>query len=126
MELIKPTVIAARALATLYNAISLGGLVYRDYDASFAGKVGDTVNVRNAATFTANVFDRAQAIQLQDPRETSFPVRLDTILDVSFPVTTEELTLEIDQFAERLLNPAMEAVVQDVENRLAAELANAA
>jgi hypothetical protein len=126
MELIKPNVIARRALATLYNSTLLAGLVFRDYDAEFNGKVGDTVNVRRPASFTANVFDRATGIQLQDPRETSFPVVLDTILDVSFPVTAEELTLEIDDFATRLLNPAMEAIVQDVDNRLAIELGNAA
>src|SRR4051812_34529085 len=98
---ISPTVIAQRALATLYNSTLLAGLVYRDYDAAFAGKVGDTVNVRKPATFEAKVFDRAVGIELQDARETSFPVVLDTILDVSFPVTSEELTLEIDDFAAR-------------------------
>lgn len=126
MELITPTTIARRALATLYNTTLFAGLVFRDYDDSFSGKVGDTVNVRKPATFTAKVFDRATGIELQDPRETSFPVKLDTILDVSFPVTSEELTLEIDDFAGRLLNPAMEAIVQDVDGRLAAEVANAA
>jgi hypothetical protein len=122
MELIKPTVIARRALAMLYNTTLLAGLVYRDYDQEFAGKVGDTVNVRKPATFQAKEFDRATGIELQDPRETSFPVVLDTILDVSFPVTTEEMTLTIDNFAERLLNPAMEAIVQDIDSRLATEL----
>jgi hypothetical protein len=125
MELIKPTVIARRALATLYNTTLLAGLVFRDYDADFAGKQGDTVNVRKPASFEAKVFDRAVGIELQDPRETSFPVTLDTILDVSFPVTAEELTLEIDDFAGRLLNPAMEAIVQDVDTRLAIALGNA-
>lgn len=126
MQLISPTVIANRALATLYNNTLLAGLVYRDYDAAFSGKVGDTVNVRRAASFEAKVFNRASGIELQDPRETSFPVVLDTILDVSFPVTSEELTLEIDDFAGRLLNPAMDAIVQDVDSRLAIELGNAA
>jgi len=123
--LINPLTIARRALATLYNNTLLGGLVFRDFDPDFAGKVGDTVNVRKPATFEAKVFDRAVGIELQNPRETSFPVTLDTILDVSFPVTSEELTLEIDDFANRLLNPAMEAIVQDVDTRLAVELANA-
>ena len=126
MQLLSPTVIAQRALATLYNNTLLAGLVYRDFDAAFNGKVGDTVMVRRPASFEAKVFNRATGIELQDPRETSFPVVLDTILDVSFPVTSEELTLEIDDFAGRLLNPAMDAIVQDVDARLAIELGNAA
>ena len=123
---ISPTVIAQRALATLYNTTVLAGLVFRDYDAEFNGKVGDTVNVRTPGTFEAKVFDRANGIELQDITETSIPVVLDTILDVSFPVTTEELTLEIDDFATRLLNPAMEAIVQSVDGRLAEALIDAA
>lgn len=123
---ISPTVIARRALATLYNTALLAGLVYRDYDEEFNGKVGDTVNVRVPATFTAQVFNRASGITLQDATETSVAIQLDTILDVSFPVTAEELTLEIDDFAGRLLNPAMEAIIQDVDGRLAEALVDAA
>lgn len=123
---ITPTVIARRALATLYNTTVLAALVHRDYDAEFNGKVGDTITVRKPATFTAKVFNRATGIELQDPTEGSFTVTLDTILDVSFPVTAEELTLEIDSFAEQLLNPAMEAIVQEVDGRLAEELVDAA
>jgi hypothetical protein len=124
--LITPTTIARSALATLYNTTLLAALVHRDYDSAFAGKVGDTVNVRVPATFTAEVFNRADGITLQDPTESSVPVVLDTILDVSFPVTTEELTLELDDFETRLLTPAMEAIVQDVDGRLAEKLIDAA
>jgi hypothetical protein len=124
--LITPTTIARTALATLYNTALLAGIVHRDYDEAFNGKVGDTVNVRVPATFAAKVFNRADGIELQDPTESTIPVVLDTILDVSFPVTTEELTLEIDSFDERLLTPAMEAIVQDVDGRLAEKLVDAA
>lgn len=123
---ITPTLIANRALATLYNSTVLAGLVYRDYDPDFSGKQGDTVTVRKPATFEAKVFDRDAGIELQDVAEDSFSVALDTILDVSFPVTTEELTLDIDDFQERLIAPAMEAVVQEVDARLANQIIGAA
>lgn len=110
--------VARRALATLYNTTVLAGLVYRDYDPDFAGKVGDTITVRKPAVFTADEFDRNAGIQLQDATETGLPVTLDTILDVSFAVTTEDLTLKIDDFAGRLLNPAMEAINQAVDAKL--------
>lgn len=119
---ITPTMIARTALATLYNTIVLAGLVHRDYDADFSGKVGDTITVRVPAVFTAQEFDRTAGIDIQDATETDFDVELDTLLDVSFAVTTEDLTLELDDFETRLLTPAMEAHAQDIDGRLAEAL----
>lgn len=124
--ILTPTVIARRALATLYDTIVLAQLVYRDYDQDFSGKQGDTITVRKPATFEAKVFNRANGIQLQDITEGSFPVTLDTLLDVSFPVTSEERTLELDQLQERVIAPAAEAIAQDVDKRLADGLVDAA
>lgn len=112
--------VANRALAALYNNLVFGGLVYRDYDPAFAGKQGDTVTVRKPAVFQALDFDRGTGIVIQDAVESSFDVKLNRIIDVSFAVTAEDLTLKIDDFAERLLNPAMEAIVQRVDGDLAA------
>lgn len=119
-------VIAKRALATLYNNIVLAGLVNRDYQDDFGGKVGDTITVRVPPTFVAKTFDRSAGIVIQDATEASFEVKLDTLLDVSFAVTTEDLTLQIDDFQNRLLAPAMEAIAQDVDGRLAEALVDAA
>lgn len=124
--LITPSVIASSALATLYNSTILLPLVNRDYDSDFQGKQGDTITVRTPASFTVDEFNRATGIVLQDPAEGSFTVTLNKLLDVSFPITTEELTLELERFEERLVNPAMEAIAQDVDGRLAEGLVDAA
>ena len=124
--LITPQVLARNALATLYNALVLAGLVHRDYDADFSGKVGDTITVRIPTTFTAEEYDRSAGITIQNATESSFTVELDTLLDVSFSVTSEEMTLEIDDFRGRLLAPAMEAIAQDADGRLAEALADQA
>jgi len=120
---ITPTVIARRMLAMLYGNTVLTGLVSRDYDADFAGKQGDTVNVRVPATFVADEYDRATGLVIQNITQTSTPIVLDTLLDVSFAVTAEELTLELDQFDAQVLVPAKEAIAQGVEERIAAALA---
>src|SRR5215211_2558789 len=101
--LITPSVIASSALPTLYNTALLLPLVNRDYQSDFGGKQGDTITVRTPATFEVDEFDRSIGIVLQDPTEGSFTVVLDTLPDVSFPVTSEELTLELTSFEERLL-----------------------
>lgn len=124
--LITPSVIASAALPTLYNTALLLPLINRDYDREFQGKQGDTITVRTPASFVVKEFNRATGIELQDPTEGSFTVTLDTLLDVSFPITAEELTLELDQFEERLLNPAMEAFAQDADGRVAEKLVDAA
>jgi hypothetical protein len=123
---ITPSMIARSALATLYNNAVLSQLISRDYDADFTGKVGDTVTVRTPAVFEVDEFDRSTGIVLQDPTEGSFDVKLDTIPDVSFPVTSEDLTLNIDDFSGRLLAPAMEAIVQYLDGKLADVLVDAA
>lgn len=125
-ELLTSQTIAARALAVLYNNAVLAGLVFRDYDPAFAGRQGDTIMVRRPWTPVAKEFDRATGIELQSVNEHSLPLSLDTLADVSFPVTTEELTLEIDEFSERLLAPAMEAIAQKVDGDLATAIVAAA
>lgn len=124
--IITPTLIARRALATLYNTTVFAGLVYRDYDPDFGGKEGDTITIRTPAVFEGKTFVRGSGIELQEITEGSTTATLDTIIDVSFPVTAEELTLEIDDFAERVLNPAMEAIAQRVDGDLAERIVDAA
>lgn len=123
---ITPSVIASRALATLYNTIVLAGLVHRDYDADFNGKVGDTVTIRKPATFTVDEYSRGSGLDIQNATETSTTVVLDKLLDVSVAVTSEDLTLELNSFDEQILSPAMEAIAQDVDGRLAEALVDQA
>ncbi|HEY0644836.1 MAG TPA: P22 phage major capsid protein family protein [Nocardioides sp.] len=125
-EFITPEVIAARALATLYNNTVLLPLVHRDFQDDFSGKQGDTVTVRVPLVFEAKEYDRDTGIEIQDATQDRFPVSLDKIVDVSFEVTSEEMLLEIDDFDETLLSPAMEAISQKVDFDLATELVAAA
>ncbi|NKZ86551.1 hypothetical protein GS982_31805, partial [Rhodococcus hoagii] len=79
-----------------------------------------TVNVRKPAVFEAKDFDRARGIELQDAVESSIPVKLDKIADVSFAVTTEQLTQEITDFNTQLLAPAMMALAQKIDREILA------
>jgi hypothetical protein len=110
-----PSIIAKQALATLYETCVMAQLVHRDYAQEFVSRVGDTISVRKPAVFTANEFDRATGIQIQNASEGSVPITLNHFADVSFAVTAEELTLEIEDFGTQLLNPAMEAIAQKID-----------
>ncbi|WP_394434515.1 P22 phage major capsid protein family protein [Streptomyces sp. SGAir0957] len=117
---LSPDTIARRALATLYESTHMAQLVHRDYEADFAGRVGDTITVRKPAVFTANEFNRTTGIVPQNATESGIAVVLNHLPDVSFTVTTEQLNLEIDDFGEQLLDPAMEAVAQKIDRDLLA------
>lgn len=108
--------IAKQALATLYESTFLGPLVYTDHGSELATKKqGNTIDIRKPATFTAQLFNRANGIQLQDATEGSVPVVLDKIADVSFAVTDEDMSLKIEDFDEQFLSPALEAIAQHVD-----------
>lgn len=113
--LLTPSVIADQALATLYENCVMAQLVHRDFEPEFARRVGDTISVRKPAVFTAQEYVRASGITIQDATETSVPVTLNHFADVSFAVTSEDLTLRIEDFDEQLLGPAMEAIAQKVD-----------
>ncbi|WP_280389804.1 P22 phage major capsid protein family protein [Nocardia wallacei] len=120
--LLTPDVLARAALANLYENLCMVPLVYTDVSSDFTRtKVGDTVNIRKPATFTANTFDRTSGITIQNATETSVPVVLNTIKDVSFAITSEDLTLHLEDFTEQLLQPAMEALAQSIDRAIIAQ-----
>ncbi|WP_433426341.1 P22 phage major capsid protein family protein (plasmid) [Microtetraspora malaysiensis] len=110
-----PSIIAKQALANLYETTVMSQLVHRDYEQEFVSRVGDTITIRKPAVFTAKEFNRTNGIEIQNAEEGSIPVTLNHFADVSFAVTSEELTLEIQDFNTQLLAPAMEAISQKID-----------
>ena len=102
-----PDIIAKEALMQLRNNAVMAKLVHRDYSDEFVSGVGDTVTIRKPAKFTAKEYNGS--IDVQDATEGSVAVKLDKLLDVSFAVTSKQLTLDIKDFSEQLLVPAMQA-----------------
>lgn len=108
-----PSVIAREALLVLQNNLVAAGLVHRDYSEDFAS-VGDTVTVRKPATFTAQSYN-GSTVDKQAATETSVPVKLDKHMDVTFAVTSKEMSLDIADFSEQLIGPAMSAHAQAID-----------
>ena len=118
-----PSVVAREALMVLENNLVMANLVHRDYSDEFV-QVGDTVTIRKPAKFTAKNF--AGAIVRQDASEGSVAVKIDRHGDVSFEVTSKEMTLDIKDFSSQLIAPAMRAIAQAVDEDLLNECANIA
>ncbi|MFI0268571.1 P22 phage major capsid protein family protein [Streptomyces luteogriseus] len=112
--------IAQQALANLYETTVMASLVHRDYEAEFARKQGDAITIRKPTTFVANEYNRAAGITVQDATENSVNMTLNHFADVSFAVTSEDMTLKMQDFDEQLLTPAMEAISQKIDRDLLA------
>lgn len=111
-----PDIIAREALMVLRNNAVMANLVHRDYSDEFANGVGDTITIRKPATFAAKEYNGA--IEVQDATEAGIPVKMDKHLDVSFAVTSKQLSMSIEDFSAQLLVPAMQAFADKIDQYL--------
>ena len=111
--ILTPQIIAKEALMVLRNNAVLANLVHRDYSDEFVAGVGDTITVRKPASFEAKEFNGS--IVVQDATESGVSVKMDKLLDVSFAVTSKDLTQKIEDFSEQLLVPAMQAFADKID-----------
>jgi len=114
---ITPTVVAKLALPTLLNNLMMAGLVYRDYAKEFR-KVGNTVRIRKPATLTAIEFDGDLTGEYQNITETYIDILLDKIIVVPVEVLATDLTLDVMSFNTQIVQPAVEAIAQELDVRL--------
>ena len=113
--------ITRKALEILENNLVLTRNVNRQYDDSFAvegAKIGSTLRIR--LPDRALVTDGA-ALQVQDDNEqfTTLTVASQKHIGVNF--TSAELTMQLDDFAERVLKPRISQLASSVD----ADVANA-
>ena len=114
--ILTPDIIAREALMVLRNNAVMANLVHRDYSNEFVAGVGNTVTIRKPASFEAKEY--TGSISVQDINETAVDVKIDKHLDVSFAVTSEQLSLDIADFSKQLLIPAMQAFADKVDKYL--------
>jgi hypothetical protein len=114
--LLTPQIIAMEALAILRNQFVFKDLVHTDYSNEFV-KVGDTITVRKPATLIAKDF--AGSISTQDLTEQGISVQLNRFKDVSVAITSKQQSLELKDFAKQVIEPAMVALAQQIDEDIA-------
>lgn len=114
--ILTPDIIAREALMVLRNNAVIANLVHRDYSSEFVAGVGDTITIRKPASFVAKEF--SDKIEVQDATEESATVKMDKHLDVSFAVTSKQMTMDIADFSKQLLVPAMQAFLNKIDGYL--------
>ena len=103
--ILTPQIIANEALMVLQSNLTMANLVHRDYSKEFV-KVGDTITVRKPATFVAKNF--TGQTEAQDITEGSVTVKMDRFRDITVNVGSKEMTLDIKDFSEEVITPAMQ------------------
>ena len=112
-----PEVVAKEALMVLTSNLVMADLVHRDYSDEFVS-VGDTVSIRKPAKFVAKNF--TGTAEAQDITEGSVSVSLDRFRDVTVAVTSKQMSLDIADFSRQVVEPAMQAIAQAIDEDLLA------
>ena len=107
--------ITREALRILVNNLGFARNTNKEYDASFANdgaKIGDTLRIRKPARYTIRT---GAALNVQDHTETKVDLQLDTQAGVDVNFTSKELTLDISDFSNRVLKPAMATIANKID-----------
>lgn len=109
--LITPQIIARRALMQLKNDLVFAKNAYREYKAEFV-KIGSTVNIRRPVKFyTADGATRVN----QDVEEANNSIVINRRKHVSWAFSTQDLTLTIEEYAARYIDPAVITLAQTID-----------
>src|SRR5215472_17325295 len=107
--------ITAKALVILHQKLNFVGSIYREYDDSFAvsgAKIGSSLRIRLPVQYTVAT---TPALAIQNTVETNTTLTISNQRHVDFSFSSAELTLNIDDFSARYLEPACAVLAASVE-----------
>lgn len=113
--ILTPAQITREALRILHQKLNFIGNINRQYDDSFAksgAKIGDTLSVRLPNQYTVRT---GKTLSTQDTTETKVPLQVATQKGVDVNFSSAELTLSLDDFSSRILEPAMAVLAANME-----------
>lgn len=113
-SLINASVIAKESMFQLENNSVMAMCVHKEYKKEFA-KVGDTISIRKPVKFEST--DGA-TLNKQDVKEGSVSLQLNTRKHVGWGFETLDLTLTVEQYAERYIQPAGIRLANDIDAAL--------
>lgn len=114
--LLTPTAVTRESLRILHQKLNFVGSINRQYDDSFAkdgAKIGDSLKIRLPNEYTVRT---GATLSAQDTTETSVTLQVSTQKGVDVNFSSAELTLELDDFSERILEPAMSVLAANIES----------
>lgn len=114
--ILTPTAVTREALRILHQKLNFVGNIVREYDSSFAksgAKIGDSLKIRLPNQYTVT---SGATLTTQDTTESSVTLQVATQKHVGMNFSTAELSLSLDDFSKRIIEPAMTVLAANVES----------
>lgn len=118
--LLTPTAVTREALRILHQKLNFIGSITRDYDDRFAkdgAKIGDTLKIRLPNQY---VVTDGKTLATQDTSEESVDLKVSHQKHVGMNFSSADLTLSLDDFSKRIIEPAMNVLASNVESTVLA------
>ena len=116
-SILTSTQVTREALRVLHQKLNFVGNIVRDYDDSFAktgAKIGDTLKVRLPNQYVVRTGATLNAQETQEINNyAALTVGTQKGVDLNF--TSAELTMSLDDFSQRILQPAMSVLAANIE-----------
>ena len=118
--ILSPSIIAKETLRILVNNLVFASRVNRQFENRFT-KIGSTLTVRKPVRFTVS---QGPGLQVQDIVEPSTTIAINRQRHVDFQFYSSDLTLTIENFGDRYLKPAAEALANQIDFDVASNFIN--
>jgi len=115
-SILTPTQVTREALRVLHEKLSFIGTINRTYDSRFAekgAKIGDTLTIRLPNQYTVR---SGKTLNAQDTQENSTSLAVATQKGVDMNFSSAELTMDMDDFSKRIIQPAMAVLASSIES----------
>lgn len=120
--LLTPTAVTREILRVAHEKLSFIGTVERQYDSSYAktgAKIGDSLKIRQPNKYTVRT---GRTLSAQDTVESSTTLTVATQKGVDMSFNSAELSLDIDDFSKRIIQPAVSVLVSNIESSMLSDV----
>jgi hypothetical protein len=116
--LITPNMLTAKTLAILHQKLNFVGSINKEYDDSFAqsgAKIGQSLRIRIPNQYT--IRSNTMTLSPQNTVEQNVTLTVSNVSGVDMAFNTTDLTMSMDRFTERYIEPAAAIIAADIESR---------
>jgi hypothetical protein len=110
-SLLTPALITKETLVILVNNLVMAAKVNRQFENQFH-KIGSSITIRKPNKYSLRV---GPAIQIQNVTEPSTSITISNQIGFDFQFSMQELTLTVEEFAERYIKPGVEKVANKID-----------
>jgi hypothetical protein len=115
-SILTPTAVTREILRVLHQKLNFIGNIDRQYDSRFAvegAKIGENLQVRLPNEYTVRT---GKTIAVQDTDEQSVTITMATQKGVDVEFSSTDLTLSLDDFSTRIIEPMMSVLAANIES----------